>query len=190
MNINEIKEQLSDAKKNTTHFLLKGFFKNTPSWEDIFEHLSYEYFNKPDLNFPDSWIVNGGVATQKNQFYAQIRDSSFYKQYNDVLECFNNLLDKNGASGAAFLDLISNSKKVSFHNDPADQFHWQIKGKSIWQFKKQHNDDNEQVDAEIEVEEGDVIFLPDGIYHSVSTKSARCGITVMYSLRKGIVANS
>jgi hypothetical protein len=190
MNIDEVKIKLDYAKKNKTHVLLKEFFTNTPSWEEIFNHLSYEYFNKPDLNFPNSWIVNGGVATQKNQFYAQIRDASFYKEYNNVLKFLNNILDKEALSGATFLDLIANSKAVSFHSDPADQFHWQIKGKSIWKFKKQHNNDSEDIDAEVEVNEGDVIFLPDGIFHSVITKSARCGLTIVYSLREGIVANS
>ena len=105
------------------------------------------------------------------------------------MDFFDEVMNEKGMSGALFLDLIDNNGKVAFHFDPANQFHWQIKGKSTWQFKKQNISDDEKVDATVEVEEGDVLYLPDGIYHSVVSKSARCGTTIVYSLRKGIVSN-
>lgn len=188
MNKNEIQEIIKDCNINKTHFLFKKMFINTPSWENIFEHMSYEYF-RPNINFPDSWKIYGGIASQRNPFYFQIRDAIFYKEYKEVMNFFDDIMNNKTTGGGVFVDLIANNGKVDFHSDPANQFHWQIKGKSTWQFKKMHNDDKEQVDATIEVDEGDVVYLPDGIYHSVVSKSARAGTTFVYQLRKGIVSN-
>ena len=55
------------------------------------------------------------------------------------------------------------------HNDDVDVWFWQNKGVSKWDF---NNGDSYTLD------EGDLIYVPKGVYHKVSSVVARFGISM------------
>ena len=80
MDIEQAKLVLENAQKTKTHFVFRELFKDTPTWQDIFEHMSYEYFRDPVLEPMESWSINNGIMSRYDLFYIQIRDAKFHKK--------------------------------------------------------------------------------------------------------------
>jgi len=187
VDIQSIRKKINEAKKTNTHLVFKKLFTDTPSWDEIFNHMTYEYYKEPKLNFPEEYIVNGGVAFNRGMAYAQIRDASFHDKYKKVSSFFNEVFNDISPGGGVYLDLIFGREKVNFHPDPSDNLHWQIIGITTWEFKK--NELQENPDSTIKLYPGDIVFIPDGLWHSVYSNTPRCGMTIPYSVRHNITDN-
>jgi hypothetical protein len=190
MNIEEARLLIEKSKMENTHCLFKGIFKDVPSWDKIFDHMNYEYFRDLKLNFSTAWKTYNGVAINSSSpFYIQIRDASFHPEYSVVSNFFDEALNEKTSIGGVFLDLVGQEEKVFSHADPMQNLHWQVHGTTTWEFRT--NIDNLDDDPQdiIKLESGDVVFIPDGLYHSVYSDTPRCGMTIPYSVRRGIVSH-
>ena len=128
----------------------KGYNLNTPSWESIFENLSLAVETNTEIKH------NG-----EDYFVSHI--SEHIPEVKSVLE----ELQLNTAH--SYINLTSVGNTFGRHNDTMDVWYWQVKGKTEWSF-----DDHET----IVLDEGDLIEVPKGIYHSVKPLTPRVGISM------------
>jgi len=127
----------------------KGYNLNTPSWESIFENLSLAVETNQEIKH------NGG-----DFFVSHI--SHHIPEVKSVLED----LQLNYAH--SYINLTSVGSTFGRHKDIMDVWHWQVKGKAEWSFD----------DKTIVLDEGDLIEVPKGIYHSVKPLTPRVGISM------------
>lgn len=180
MDIEQARLVLANAQETKTHFVFRGLFKDTPTWQEIFEHLSYEYFKEPAIEVNESWSVNNGVISRYGSFYIQIRDAKFHKKYNIVADFFNKVFNDKSPGGAVWIDLVAGKPKIELHTDDwENNLHWQVIGKTTWEFSKT----KEGTVTTIELNAGDVVYIPNGLYHSVKSDTPRCGMIVPYHIK-------
>jgi uncharacterized RmlC-like cupin family protein len=180
VNVKETRDILDECQKNTTHYVFKKFFMDTPTWDEIFEHLSYEYFKEPAIEVNESWSVNNGVISRYGSFYIQIRDAKFHKKYNVVADFFNKVFNDKSPGGAVWIDLVAGKPKIELHTDDwENNLHWQVIGTTTWEFSKT----KEGPVTTIELNAGDVVYIPNGLYHSVRSDTPRCGMIVPYHIK-------
>jgi len=186
MDIEHVRNKINNARKTNSPILFEKLFNDTPSWDEIFSHMTHEYTREPKLSFGDGYIVHGGVAFNREMAYAQIRDASFHNKYKIVSSFFNEVFNSISPGGGVYLDFIAGRPKVPSHPDPSDNLHWQVIGVTTWEFRKNES----QKDAEIiTMNPGDVVFIPDGLWHSVYSDTPRCGMTIPYSIREKVAIN-
>jgi hypothetical protein len=170
-------------RKNITIF--KNPFNKIPLWEKFVEHRE-DGEKKSALKMlgRDDLIIM--FALDKN-------DEQLYEFFNG-LEGFVYSVKKTFGNdsfnvGPSFIVSKSLEDSAPRHNDPGEVIHWNCVGKSSWTLWENHpeddrpNDDDDHVN--LILEEGDVIFLPDRIWHKVrSLTEKRAAITLATIYRK------
>jgi hypothetical protein len=182
MDVDKVRAILEDAQSTTSHFVFRKLFEDTPTWQEVFEHMSYEYFKEPAVDEAVGWSVNNGIYSKPNLFYIQIRDAKFHKKYNTVCDFFNKVFNDKSPGGAVWIDLISGKPKIELHTDDwENNIHWQVIGTTTWEFSKTRDGEI----TTIELNAGDVVYIPNGLYHSVRSDTPRCGMTIPYTIKDG-----
>ena len=129
--------------------VIRDYNKNTLDWEDAFSNLN------------DS-ISNDEIVKMNKGFFVA-HNAQRIEKVQPVLSDLNCL--------AAHIYICINISNDGFGMlvDNDDVWFWQNKGKSHWHFK---NNDN------YELNEGDLIYVPKGIYHCVLSPEARFGVSM------------
>ena len=184
MDIEQARLVLANAQETKTHFVFRQLFKDTPEWQEVFEHLSYEYFKQPAVPEMQGWSINNGVYSRYDSFYIQIRDAKFHEKYNVVANFFNKVFNDKSPGGAVWIDLVSGKPKIELHiDDWENNIHWQVIGTTTWEFSKTKDGEI----TTIQLNPGDVVYIPNGLYHSVKSDTPRCGMTIPYTIKDGKV---
>jgi hypothetical protein len=186
------KEQVAEAIRDPQILVYKGGFKNTPSWEEFIWHCHDRYWNPQFQEYippdPKDRIVHG--VNIREDFYLMMADApeEFFPQIREVDNYLNPLMDTPKFGGFTLINFVGGETPINIHSDPRHSFYWQTKGYSIWKTWKTHPgelDENglaENPELEVRVEEGDIIFVPHGIHHSVETPVPRTAMSFMYEL--------
>ena len=147
----------------------RGYNKNTISWKEAFYNLN-DSISKNES-------VKGAVGHTrryvdgKNIEDAIRKNAGFFVSYNaerislvpDVLNDLKCLV------AHLYIGIDVTNPGFGRHNDKTDVWFWQNKGISRWDFD---NGDSYTLN------EGDLIYVPEGVYHKVSTVEARFGISM------------
>ena len=154
---------LKDALAKKRHIFVKGFIEDNdlPSWQDILNDLSLNFTeNSPtspinvqeDLGFV---TYRGGRVPKVERIRQEIA------KFNPQIICTAHL----------YISLMSFSKTFGRHKDTADVFYIQALGKTHWAI------DFEGV-QEYDLDEGDMVFIPAGVFHASSPLTPRVGLSI------------
>lgn len=191
---NEIKEKIEWARINRRGYVFKNLFPNTPSWEQIINHLNYEYNNKDANSYYEEYkekghfdkseyqqygeiIKNGVVFYENKDLYVSCSTYTPVKFYPQVLEpqnLFREILgDQSAKFGQVFINFVSNDNKINMHVDQRETIFWLMQGKVTWILADPENWDNT---TRYDLEAGDIMFAPWGLPHTVESHSPRAGM--------------
>lgn len=129
---------------------IKGYNPQVPSWQTCLEN-----FNQSVLD--DELIKHNCLG-----FFVS---HSAHK----IQEVKNVLNDLNLTEAHLYMNITLHGGTFGRHNDNIDVFFWQVQGKTKWVF-----DDG----TEYLLEPGDLIFVPEGVYHNVIPLGPRIGISM------------
>ena len=127
----------------------RGYNNNTISWDEAFYNL------------------NDSIC--KNEF-VKIRNGFFVSHNAERINLVQDVLNDLECNVAhLYIGIDVTNHGFGNHNDDVDVWFWQNKGVSKWDF---NNGDSYTLD------EGDLIYVPEGVYHKVSSVVARFGISM------------
>ena len=128
----------------------RGYNNNTLSWEESFYNLNDSICKNEVVKF----IAAGFFVSHNAERISLVRDV-----LND-LEC---------RVAHLYIGIDVTNCGFDNHVDTVDVWFWQNKGISKWDF---NNGDSYMLN------EGDLIYIPKGVYHKVSSVVARFGISM------------
>ena len=128
---------------------IKAYNKDVISWEEILE------------NFNDS--IN-------NQELIKFKDFGFYVSHRaDRIKRLKPVMENLKCKYAhLYFSVMSKAKTFGAHKDNLDVWFWQCQGKTKWKVKRK----------EYILKPGDLIFVPKGIVHNVTSLTPRAGISM------------
>jgi hypothetical protein len=181
-------EEIKDAIANPKLVIKKKIFLNTPSWESFIGHLNYEFYNdiyppgdEDEPYNPDDTVING--VNIREHFYLMntaADNPKFFPQFFDIQDELNKVMETEYFGSFTLINFVGGERPINVHCDPRHSFYWQTHGTSIWQVFSEKDLENPL--KEYEIGQGDMIFVPHGIYHSVVAPEPRTAISFMYSL--------
>ena len=127
----------------------KGYNDNTASWEEAFYNLN------DSISKNESVVAIGGFFISHNA-----------ERISLVPDVLNDLKCE---VAHLYIGIEVKNIGLAAHSDDVDVWFWQNKGVSKWDF---NNGDSYTLD------EGDLIYVPEGVYHKVSSVVARFGISM------------
>ena len=127
----------------------RGYNNNTISWDEAFYNLN------DSISKNESVVAIGGFFISHNAERISLVQDVLNDLECKVAHLYIGIEVKNPGFGA--------------HSDDVDVWFWQNKGVSKWDF---NNGDSYTLD------EGDLIYVPEGVYHKVSSFVARFGISM------------
>lgn len=198
------KQDLINAKKEKKLFVVKDYYKNFPSWEDI-NHLYDAIKKNGKINYNSfATMVFENDLRILNYYSKAISDISSYHKGNFCFSMIiihfinrnnNRMLDKNLANLFSKF-IVDNSQKIpeeltvrddgvdgweswvpTVHSDPQDRFFIQGNGQSLW--KVFH--DNKELNYEVSLDPGDIAYIPKGVTHSVESMCPRHSVSIAFS---------
>lgn len=187
------KEEIQNAIKENKLIAKKKLFSKTPSWDAFIAQTHFEFYNNvypplsPDDPYnPDDTIING-VNIREN-FYLMVSsslDSIFFPEQQEVIRTLNTVMPYEADNAISFLNFVGGETPSNIHKDPRFSFYWQCIGTSIWEA---HADGEKELGESVPIqsivlEPGDVIFIPDGVFHTVLTPEPRAAISITYPLK-------
>jgi len=127
----------------------KNYNNNTPSWEAILD------------NFNEAREKNSRIKHNNLDFFVTL----IAEEIPEVKTVLQNL---NLSFAHSYINLSRQGGTFGNHKDDTDVWFWQVKGKTQWIVEN----------IIYELEEGDLIYVPAGIYHEVIPLGPRCGISM------------
>lgn len=200
------KEDLILATKQRKLHVVKNFYKDFPSWEDIdnFYDLA-KATNTAVYNSFSTMVIEND--TRVLEYYKKtVSDISLYHKGHVLFSMMiihfinrnnNEMTDKNLAK--LFLKFkTDNPKKIpeelvikndgivgwpneawdpTIHSDAQDRLFIQGNGQSLWKIFH----DNKELNYEVLLSEGDAAYIPKGVTHSVESMSPRHSVSIAFS---------
>lgn len=192
------KQDIAKAIDEPQILIWENAFENTPSWEQFINHchdrFNNESFPSIQASDPKDTIIHG--VNIREHFYLLVAEATddFFPQCKEVEEYLNSIMDTDLFGRFSLINFVGGEESIGIHADPRHSFYWQTKGSSVW--KTWNTDPLERKDGlssvpdnEILINEGDLIFVPHGVWHSVDTPLPRTAISFMYELPKGTVCS-
>ncbi len=188
------KESVNQAILDTRVLLWKNAFPNTPAWEQFIDHAHDKYWDEsydPYLKYDDKEYSVRGINIREN-YYFMVRDAGtdYFPESEEVVKTLKSFTDSDPLYTVTFVNFIANEVPINIHSDPRHSFYWQTKGSSTWKVWHNMPDDvdldglavNSDPDEVIFVEEGDLLFVPHGVLHSVDTPRPRTAMSFTYKV--------
>lgn len=186
------KELIAGAINNLKLIVWENAFLKTPSWDQFITHAHEKYWDTSYVPYARAdnkeYSVGGVFIRGKHYFMVMDATSDYFPETIEVLKTLNSLIDSEFLYPVSFVNFIANEPGINIHSDPRHSFYWQTKGNSTWKMwdkKPEKVDENglaveDEPDQIFYVKEGDLIFVPHGVYHSVDTPSPRSAISFTY----------
>ena len=175
---NKTKELIVYCKKNNKALVIRDLFFDIPKWDQFIQHINFEYYNPPQMvsNNPTVERMINGVCLMNN-FYMWARDPNeiFYPQMKQLYSFFNLIFKQEGFPVGAYFNLIGKESPVQIHKDKRETIYWQCGGKTQWQIFDKNGTMNTY-----DLYPGDIIYIPQGLEHSVITNEPRTAIVIGY----------
>ena len=139
----------------------KGYNYNTASWEEAFYNLNDSISKNEVVKFPKGagpWAPGG-----------------FFVSHNAVrINCVQDVLKDLGCQTAhLYIGIDITNSGFGKHADKVDVWIWQNKGVTRWEYQNPLD-----VEKSSTLNEGDLIYIPKGIYHKANSVTARFSITM------------
>jgi mannose-6-phosphate isomerase-like protein (cupin superfamily) len=200
------KQDLINATKERKLFLIKDFYKDFPSWKDI-DNLYDDVKGSGTLNYNSfgTMVIENDPRILKYYIKAISDISSYYKGNPIFLMIIIHFINRNNnkMTNKSLANLFSkftfdNSKKIpeeitikddgvdgwpteawdpTVHSDAENRFFIQGDGQSLW--KVFH--DNEELNYEVLLSPGDMVYIPKGLIHSVESMCPRHSVSIAFS---------
>lgn len=186
------KKQIEEAIRDPQILVWKDAFKNTPTWEQFILHCHDCYWNPKFKEYisshPKDTVVRG--VHIREHFYLMMADApvQFFPQISEVDAYLDTIMTTKKLGSFTLINFVGGEAPINIHSDPRHSFYWQTKGHSIWKTWKQYPSEvdqdgvNDYPDLTVRVDEGDIVFVPHGVYHSVNTPVPRTAMSFMYEL--------
>ncbi len=188
-------DSIVNAKKNNIVYLQKNAFKNTLNWEDFYKIFLLAYMKKridfisfasmnidrcDDLNekfnpiikdlskiHPGKYISALSIIHLISKDNLMVNNSYYDKFYKNFIK-----VNPNKQNSLQTTDDIFTPK---IHKDEVDGFFIQCEGKTKWNIYYADNPETYILN------EGDLLYIPSGITHSVFSLSPRAAISISFS---------
>lgn len=200
------KEDLILATEQRRLHVVKNFYENFPSWEDldIFYDLA-KISNTIDYNSFGTMVIEQDIRVLQHYRKALLDISSFYSGrilFSMMIVHFinrnNNTMPDANLANLFSKFLSDNSKKIpkeiiinddgvtgwpdgvwdpTIHADAENRFFIQGSGESLW--KVFH--DNKELNYEVLLNPGDMAYIPKGVIHSVESMCPRHSVSIAFS---------
>ena len=200
------KQDLINAKKEKKLLVIKNYYKDSPSWEDI-DYL-YDVIKKDgflDYNSFGTMVFENDPRILKYYMKA-ISDIASYHDgrflFSMIIIHFinknNNKMTDKSLTNLFSKFIVDNPEKIpkeitirddgvdgwpaeswnqAIHSDKEDRFFFQGSGQSLWKIFH----DEEQLNYEIVLSEGDMTYIPKGVIHSVESLCPRHSASIAFS---------
>jgi hypothetical protein len=163
-----LKSAFEEAKAANTPAVFRNVFTTVPGWEPFLNHL--ELYKKE---------VNGFRTFGPTYYVLELFDhnlkniSDTYAGYSEVHAAVHEACE--GGVWPRPVMLIATdlgNPELPRHRDPCDQMHWTCIGSEAWKVWV-----SEEEVLEFTLNPGDLIYIPIGLYHQVTSVTPRAGIT-------------
>ena len=200
------KEDLINAKNDRKLLVIKNFYQDFPSWEDIDNFYDLAKLKGTiDYNSFGTMTIEGDLRVFEYYKKAISDISLYYKGYPTFAMMIVHFINRNNnkMTEKNLVNLFSkfsadNSKKIpeeltikddgvegwsreswdpTVHSDAEDRFFIQSSGQSLW--KVFH--DNKELNYEILLSPGDMAYIPKGVIHSVESMCPRHSVSIAFS---------
>tara|TARA_Y100001951_G_C11244975_1_gene242840 strand:+ start:484 stop:981 length:498 start_codon:yes stop_codon:yes gene_type:complete len=146
----------------------RGYNTNTISWKEAFYNLNDSISKNESVSavgYTRRFVIGKNIedAIRKNAGFFVSYNAERISLVPDVLNDLECLV------AHLYIGIDVTNPGFGRHNDKTDVWFWQNKGISRWDFD---NGDSYTLN------EGDLIYVPEGVYHKVSTVEARFGISM------------
>lgn len=178
----------SDSTIKNTGFLVKSFFNSSVKWEDILELIhENSSIDNEELSFEAKKATSNGFVNEKASGNVLIVDdlyfsvaldhngSFFPSEIKDTLKGISSSKShKKFVYGSSHIKVSIGSRLVPSHKDKWGAIVFQLTGKSTWNLQYPESGYNES----FVVEPGDILYFPQGMFHSIKSNSARSSIII------------
>jgi mannose-6-phosphate isomerase-like protein (cupin superfamily) len=178
-NIQKIKLVLNESKTNSFPYVFKNICPNVPQWDQFIKHIDFEYHNPKAAFIPNNpyreRFIKGVLF--KNPMYLNVHNptTNFYPEINLFFDIFNKAIPYSGTPLAAYIN-FSKEEASNPHFDKKDHLYWQCIGSTQWKFYK-----DDKLIENVEVNPGDVVYIPAGVVHDVLTNGPRAALQFKYN---------
>lgn len=177
------KELLESSKAYLKPALFKKACPLTPYWDNFIHHFDYQFNNS---NYPhkvtvgsQTSMINGTLLKERFYVSAFQATDKFYPQLNYATSLLENWYGDTHDNAFALMNFVGNEAPVQVHMDRRDSFYWQCIGSSIWEIFD--SADSASPTESHTLTPGDVIFVPEGMYHRIVTPEARAAISICFN---------
>jgi hypothetical protein len=180
-NLDLLKKELANAKLNKQAILFKSITQEQPKWDSFIKHVNYQFHNgtPTTVQVPQEETSIGGIIL-RNYFYLGIKHplkTDYFPEAVGAANFLENLNDRPFDGSRSFINFVGEETPIGVHYDDIDTFYWQCIGSSEWRIYSNYTDKDYQVYT---LEPGDIIYAPEGCFHSVITKEPRAAIAFGY----------
>ena len=154
---------LQDALAQKRHVFIKSFINicDLPSWQDVLNDLSLNFMDNSPTS-PINVQEDLGFVTYRGGRVAKVeRIRQEIAKLNSQMPCTAHL----------YISLMSFSKTFGRHKDTADVFYIQALGRTHWAIDFEGT-------QEYDLDEGDMVFIPAGVFHASTPITPRVGLSI------------
>lgn len=151
-----------NARNKGQHYFFGDLNLQCPSWQDVMEFINYCHKN------------NLHIAAS-NDFSMRLQNGRYLKHVQPILDAYSKLDTRTNIVPSAhiYIGLTELSRPHNRHNDHhSNVFFWQIIGSTHWQI--------EEADRMYEyvLYPNSAIYIPNDMYHTVTSLSPRVGVSL------------
>jgi len=192
------KADIDNAIASSELLIWREAFLDTPTWQQSIDHCHDRFHNEkfPSIapSDPKDTIIHGVNIRENLYLLVAEATEQFFPQMSSVYDYINLIIDTPSFGSFNLINFVGGEESIGIHCDPRHSFYWQTKGSSTW---KTWNKDPLDFDTGINtppdrieiINEGDLIFVPHGVWHSVDTPLPRTAMSFMYELPKDFVCD-
>lgn len=179
----DLKTVIAKAKIEKSTVLIRGQLIVTPYWDHFIKHFNYQYNNK---DYPHSVsvgsktvMVNGTLI--KDSFYVSAFQATdvFFPQLKYVFSYLESIYGDVHDNAFTLLNYVGGQTPVQVHMDRRDSFYWQCIGTSRWEIYGSQDSDTPLTSYDLNP--GDLIFVPEGVFHSIVAPEPRAAISICFN---------
>lgn len=144
-----------------THKMYKNYYDGGLSWEDVISNINYCILNNRNLRkFDDLGFLSydGHIIKKCDFIFNQIKEENKNTRFYVT-------------TAHLYVSLSEKSKTSGKHRDGAFVWYWQCIGNTKWIVYENEKENT------YELSPGDLIYIPRGVFHSVSPLTPRAGIS-------------
>jgi|LauGreDrversion4_2_1035121.scaffolds.fasta_scaffold04379_16 hypothetical protein len=171
-----------DYKTSSKVLHIKSFKQLDTSWDSMIDlinkalHTGSDTYVDVNKNYKeDKYVYQNDVASVLRtigyvQFISQmpISISEIHNSIKEIDTAFGSTVER--TSVQFFCNLLATEYVSEVHSDPWDAVVLQIKGTTIWDM---YTEDKNDIIESITLEEGDLLLVPTGAVHRVTSSSSR-----------------